>query len=119
MEIGKSRIKPIMACRALFLAACLWGALNGHHPPAIAQSTSAPADVYGIQVAQGIQQANLMNMVRRQDEQDKQIAALTAATEANANAQAGSQGETRGLIGGLGILQVIIAVIAYRKKGTA
>ena len=109
-------LQPIMACRALFLAACFWWALGGRHPPAIAQ---APADVYGIQVAQGIQQANLLNMVRRQDEQDKQIAALTAATEANANAQAGSQGETRGLIGGLGILQVIIAVIAYRKKGTA
>jgi hypothetical protein len=114
----RRRFVTAFACKALFLATCCVFVLDGRHPPVKAQQLTEPASLYGVELQSAVQRTIIDTMVKRQDLQDEKIAALTTALNANTNAISGSQGETRGLVGGLGLLQVLIGILVYRKKST-
>jgi hypothetical protein len=99
----------------LFFTACFVFALQGNHPPAHAQSSN-DAGLYGVELQSAVQRTIIDAIVKRQDQQDSKIAELTTALNNNTNAISGSQGETRGLVGGLGLLQILIGIFVYRKK---
>ncbi len=117
-DIVKTTPRGTLVCKLLFILVCCFVVFDGQHPPASAQQT-APVEMYGLELKSAVQQSRMDQIDDKLNKLDARVSKQWDGINANTLAIAGFQGETRALLGLLGLLQAGSFAFNVKKRRSA